>query len=430
MPARIRGVRIRWRIFSMLVGAGAVVYFQQRAISIAAERIMPELRLSQMQIGWLQWAFVLAYGLLQIPGGVIGQRIGPRRALTALLLIAVAASIAAPLAPYVLQGTALFVALFMTQLLLGMAHAPFFPVCAGTMEAWLPAGRWALAQGLHTFGCQVGAALAPAALVLLISSLGWQPALVWASLPPLALIALWIWYGRDSPREHPSVSGEELAELDAAPMPSTDTQITRARLWAILRDRSVAAATFSYICMNYVFYLLSTWSFLYLIQERHFTVIQSGALASLPPIGAAIGAGVGGSITDALCRWFGVRWGFRLVPLVSLPVAGMLLLLATGTSNAYIAVGALAFAYTAVEINEASYWAGTMRIAQADTMAATGVLNTGGNAGGWIGIPIVAYLSGHGHWHAAFVIGFACALTAALAWLWVDAAKPLLLDDR
>jgi nitrate/nitrite transporter NarK len=105
-----------------------------------------------------------------------------------------------------------------------------------------------------------------------------------------------------------------------------------------------------------------------------------------------------------------------------------LLLLATGTLNAYIAVAALTLAYTAVEINEASYWAGTMRIAQADTMAATGVLNTGGNAGGWIGIPIVAYLSGHGQWHATFVIGFVCALAAALAWLWVDTARPLALD--
>jgi ACS family glucarate transporter-like MFS transporter len=428
-PTGIRGVRIRWRIFSMLVGAGAIVYFQQRAVSIAAERIMPELRLSQMQIGWLQWAFVLAYGLMQVPGGVIGQRLGARRALAALLLIAVAASVAAPLAPYVLQGMPLFVALFLTQLVLGIAHAPFFPVCAGTMEAWLPAKRWALAQGLHTFGCQVGAALAPPVFVLLIASLGWQPALIWASLPPLALIAIWGWYGRDSPRQHPSVSREELAELDAAPMPPTDTQISVARVMAILRDRSITAVTISYVCMNYVFYLLSTWSFLYLIQERHFTVIAGGALASLPPIGAAIGAGVGGSITDALCRRFGVTRGFRFVPIVSLPTAGLLLLLATGASNAYVAVAALTFAYAAVEINEASYWAATMRIAQADTMAATGVLNTGGNAGGWIGIPIVAYLSGQGQWHATFVIGFACALAAALAWLWVDAARPLVLND-
>jgi sugar phosphate permease len=194
MTARIQGFRIRWRIFSMLVAAGAVVYFQQRAISIAAERIMPELHLSQMQIGWLQWAFVLSYGLLQMPGGVVGQRIGARRALAGLLLIAVVASLAAPLAPYVLQGTALFAALFLSQLLLGMAHAPFFPVCAGIMESWLPASRWALAQGLHTFGCQVGAAIAPLAFVLLIASLGWQPALIWAALPPLELIAIWVWY--------------------------------------------------------------------------------------------------------------------------------------------------------------------------------------------------------------------------------------------
>src|SRR6185503_3374175 len=158
-------------------------------------------------------------------------------------LIAVSASVAAPLAPYVLQGTALFGALFLSQLLLGMAHAPFFPVCAGTMEAWLPANRWALAQGLHTFGGQVGAAIAPPVFVLLIASLGWQPALVWASLPPLVLIAIWVWYGRDSPPDHPSVSREELAELDAAEMPATDTHISLQRIVAILRDRSILAVT-------------------------------------------------------------------------------------------------------------------------------------------------------------------------------------------
>jgi ACS family glucarate transporter-like MFS transporter len=428
MPTQIHGVRVRWRIFSMLVAAGAVVYFQQRAVTIAAERIMPELHLSQMEIGWLQWAFVLSYGLLQMPGGVVGQRIGARRALGGLLLLAVVASLAAPLAPYVLQGTALFAALFLSQLLLGVAHAPFFPVCAGIMESWLPTNRWALAQGLHTFGCQVGAAIAPLTFVLLIAALGWQPALIWASLPPLALIAVWIWYGRNSPREHPSVSTEELAELaepDGVGAAPIDTQITPSRVWAITRNRSVAVVTLSYTCMNYSYYLLSNWTFLYLIQERHFALIEGGALAGLPPIGAAIGAGAGGAITDELCRRFGVRWGFRLVPLVSLTLAGVLLLVATGTHNPYVAVGALTLAYTAVEMNEAAYWAGTMRIARADTMAATGVLNTGGNVGGLIGIPIVAYLSGHGHWHTTFLIGFACAIAAALAWLWVDASKPL-----
>lgn len=217
------------------------------------------------------------------------------------------------------------------------------------------------------------------------------------ALPPLVLIALWFWYGRDTPGEHPAVSREELAELGPTSEPP-DASISFERVAAILRYRSIAIVTFSYMCMNYVFYLLASWSFLYL--------------------------------TDAVSLRLGATWGFRLVPLLALPSAGALLPLATFSPNAYVAVLALTGAYCAVEINEAAYWAGTMRIAQGDSMAATGVLNTGGNAGGWIGIPIVAYLSGHGQWRAAFAIGFGCAVIAALGWLWVDVAKPLVDEAK
>jgi sugar phosphate permease len=65
-----------------------------------------------------------------------------------------------------------------------------------------------------------------------------------------------------------------------------------------------------------------------------------------------------------------------------------------------------------------------MFVARADTMTATGVLNTGGNIGGLIGIPIVAYLSGHGAWTAAFLIGTLFAVVGAACWLGVDATRP------
>jgi ACS family glucarate transporter-like MFS transporter len=393
-----------------------IVYFQQRSVSIAAERIMPELSLTQMQIGWLQWAFVFTYGLLQFPGGVFGQRIGARRALTSILLVAVFATALVPLAPTLFTGTALFAVLLGTQFLLGAAHAPFMPVCSGVMAAWLPSRRWALAQGIHTCGLQIGAALAPPILVMLMQAFGWQRALFWAALPPLALIAVWFWYARDTPAEHPGVSAPELAELGTCVIPAGDSGVSLDRIRHILGNRGILLLTGSYICMNYVFYLLASWSFLYLIQQRHFTALEGGWLASLPPIGAA---------TDALARRFGTKWGYRLAPLVALPTAGLLLLVAVYISSAYAAVAALTLAFAAVEITEGAYWAGTMQIARADTMAATGVLNTGGNFGGVLGIPVVAYLSGHGAWNAAFLIGFICALVAALAWFAIDTSSSL-----
>jgi ACS family glucarate transporter-like MFS transporter len=216
------------------------------------------------------------------------------------------------------------------------------------------------------------------------------------------------------------VSVEELEELQQERAATTDTRISFARVTGILLNRNVLMVTLSYAAMNYTYYLLSNWSFLYLIQEQHFTVLEGGWMASLPPLGAALGAGLGGVLTEVFCRRLGVRWGYRLTPVVSLPLAGLFLLGAISVSSPYAAVACLVLSFSCVELTEASYWAATMRIAKADTMAATGVLNTGGNLGGIVGIPIVAYLSGHQAWNLAFITGLGFAVVAALLWLRVQ----------
>jgi MFS family permease len=58
-------------------------------------------------------------------------------------------------------------------------------------------------------------------------------------------------------------------------------------------------------------------------------------------------------------------------------------------------------------------------------MAATGVLNTGGNLGGLISIPVVAYMSGHHEWTATFVLASAFALLSGLIWLGIDATRQI-----
>jgi sugar phosphate permease len=52
--------RVRWRIFAFLFAFAFIAYFQQKGLTVAAERIMPDLGISQVQVGWLEWAFVLS----------------------------------------------------------------------------------------------------------------------------------------------------------------------------------------------------------------------------------------------------------------------------------------------------------------------------------------------------------------------------------
>jgi len=96
---------------------------------------------------------------------------------------------------------------------------------------------------------------------------------------------------------------------------------------------------------------------------------------------------------------------------------------AVDATNPYLAVVALALCFAAVELNEGPYWAAIMHVGRSDSMAAGGLLNTGGNLGGLICTPIVAYLSGHQAWTPAFLIGMGFAAVSAALWLVVDPTR-------
>jgi ACS family glucarate transporter-like MFS transporter len=422
-------VPIRWRIFGFLFGFGFLAYVQQKTITVAADGMMPALGLTQVQIGYLEQAFVLGYAMFQMPGGVFGQRFGARRTFIFIGLTAFLATLATPLVPELFGGGALFLALLAAQLLLGCSQGAIFPVSAGVFEAWFPPNRWCFVQGWQTMGLQLGAALTPPLISQLMAALGWQRALVWASLPALGLIALWAWYGRNTPREHPSITLQELAEIGthhAAAGGEADRtgagahSISMTKLLRVVGDRNVFLLAFSYMCMNYTFYLLANWVFLYLREERKFSLLEGGWLATAPPLAAALGAGLGGVLAGKSCERFGNRWGFRLIPLTALPLAGLLLMYAVNASNPYLAVAALALCYGFVELTEGAYWGAGMTVGRGDTMAVCGFMNTGGNLGGIIGIPIVAYFSSQQLWSTAFLVGLGFAVVGALAWLGID----------
>jgi ACS family glucarate transporter-like MFS transporter len=422
-PSVAQRVRVRWNIFLFLFAFALIAYLQHTSIAVAGVPIMAQQGLSEGQLAWILDAFVIGYTLMQFPGGLLGQRFGARRVMTVIGVIAVIAMLVVPLAPALLSGAALFAALFGAQLLLGLAQGPIFPITTGVFEAWFRPGRWPLVQGISSLGYQVGAALAPPVISQLMSAFDWQRALIWTTLPALAVVAAWAWYARNTPAEHPRVSSQELAEIGPTAPAAAVQSISWARVWTLLKNRDVLVLALSYLCMNYVFYLLSTFVFLYLVQERHFTLLESGWLASVPPLAAAAGCGIGGYGAAVLGQALGVRRGLRMIPLLSLPAAGVLQYLAVDAVNAYFAVAALALCYACVELNEGPYWAAIMHVGGADAMAASGILNTGGNLGGVIGIPIVGYLAEHHAWNVAFLLGTVLAVASGAAWLLVDPTR-------
>ena len=407
----------------MLFAFAFTGYVQRSSVSVAAERMMPELGLSQVQIGWLFTAFLVTYAVFQIPGALIGQVLGARRILTVIGIITVLASFLTAAAPWIAAAGILFITLLLARSLLGAAQAALFPITAGAIRFWFPVGAWASFQGLIVTGLWLGAATATPLIAWLMQGYGWQAALVITSLPSLLLVTLWYWYARDRPQDHPRVSAAELAELAANPPDDATAPLTLQRVLHVLADPQILRISASYFLMSMVFYLVYFWSFLYLVQERELSVLESGWLASLPFVVAALAAAAGGRLADHFRARFGDRIGMRIVPLVALPCAAVFLYLTVTAANPYWAVTALCLAFACVEVNEGSFWGATMRLAPSDTMAATAVLNTGGNLGGVVATPIFATLSAGQGWGAVFAMGAAVAVAAALLWLTIDAGR-------
>jgi ACS family glucarate transporter-like MFS transporter len=422
-----RALRVRWWIFAFTLAFPTLSYIQRLGVQDLAGTVMPALHLSQLQIGWLATAFTTAYMLAQLPGGIFCQQVGARWTLVVVGVLGLIATVAFPVAPMIFAGTALFGALLFAQALLGVSQGPLFAAATAVVESWLPEKRWAMGGGLQAAAANFGGAVTPMFVALLSSSFGWKGALLWIALPVALLTVAWGWFARDTPREHSAVTPEELTELGGggvqAARPPTARQLLR-----LLSDRNVLLLSLAYLCMNYLYYLLSFWSYLYLVQVRHFSGIEGGLVGAIPWLGAGLGAAAGGFISDGLAARIGVRWGYRLVPVVTLPIAGLLLLVTLRVATPYSAVAALTAAFFMVEINEGAFGAAIMSVARSNVAAAWGVLNTGGNAGGVIAQPLVGFLTNSGVWSGAFITGTVFSLMAAGLWLWIDPTRRATVD--
>jgi len=420
--------QVRWRILALIVGVSFVAYVLRTNLSIVGPAMIAELGLSEVQLGVVLSAFALGYTLFQFPGGVFGDRVGPRLAVTLILVATGALTLLTGLVPglSVASTATLLGTLVVVRFLVGAAQAPVFPVMTGGMVSnWFPVSAWGLPNGLSSTGLTLGGAATGPLVVWLMTRVGWRGSFLVSA--PLAFLcaAVWWWYTRDYPRQHPAVGSEEQALIDADRPPPVPAAEKKGSWKLVLRDRNIQLLTLSYFCMNYVFYLFFNWSFYYLVEVRGFAAEQAAALNAAQWIVGALGAGLGGMICDARMRRDGVCKGARFVPVLGLTASALFLIAAAWTANPTLAVVLLAACFGCNQITDAGFWAATIAVGDRYASSATGVLNTGGNLVGFVGALLVPLTARWFGWTWAIASGGFVALVGAALWIWIRADQPI-----
>ena len=79
-------IRVRHKVLTLLFFLSIIVYLDRVCISVTGPRIKKELALNNEQFGWVLAAFALSYALFEIPTGMMGDRSGPKKILTRVVL--------------------------------------------------------------------------------------------------------------------------------------------------------------------------------------------------------------------------------------------------------------------------------------------------------------------------------------------------------
>ena len=394
--------------------------------------MMKDLGLDEVQWGWVLAAFTAGYALFQFPGGILGDRFGPRRVLTAIAVLWAVLTVVTSLVPGPeAASTGLIIAvLFLVRFLVGAVHAPIFPVMNASIVRWFPVGGWALPSGLSSTGLTLGGAAAAIVLPLMIIQLGWR--VTFLCVAPLGLLTavLWWWYSRDEPSSHPAINEAEIElirkgrEIKAIPG-EAPVEASGSDWLRVLKNRDVLFLMLSYSSMNFVFYIVFNWFFYYLVEVRQFSATDAGFVASAQWIAGAAGAALGGWLCDRMCKGLGLRWGCRWPVIIGMTVSAILLLVGALHPHAYVAVSAMVLLFFFNQLNEGPYWATSIAVGGRHAGAAGGVMNTGANVMGIINALLVPFFAHAFGWTFAIASGAIFAMMGVAFMLLVRADKTI-----
>ena len=294
--------RVRYQMLALVFINVVINYLDRSNISVAGTALSKDLHLSSVELGYIFSAFGWTYALLQIPGGLIADRFGPRVLYTFCLITWSLATVA--------QGfVGRFAGLFGLRLATGAFEAPSYPINNRVVTSWFPEHERAWAIALYVSGQFIGLAFLTPVLVTVQAYAGWQGLFIGTGLVGLVWGVVWYLFYRD-PLDHPGVNTAELAYIEEGgglfrgrqPGTSAVSVWQWANLKQVFSSRTLWGVFIGQFAVNSMLWFFLTWFPTYLVKYRGMDFIKSGYLASVPFLAACAGLLLSGFVSDRLVR--------------------------------------------------------------------------------------------------------------------------------
>jgi MFS family permease len=375
-------LRKRYAVLALLVAIGAITFLDRICIAVAGPAMQDELGISPARWGWILGAFVLSYGIFQVPIGTLADRIGGRKVLAGIVVWwSVFTS---------LTGAASgFRSLLVTRFLFGVGEAGAYPGMAGIIARWFPSVERARAQGFIWAASRAGGAASPLLVVPLQAAFGWRAVFVMLGVVGVAWSAYWFWWHRDNPSEQRGITQAELAEIGSGKELCKRVDVPWNRFFRDHQFWLILGMYWAYVWGSWFYF---SWLPTYLVKGRGLTTGEMGVFAALPFVLGMFSNIAGGYLSDYLAKRYGLRIGRRLVGSLSLAASAVLLAAAALATGKLSNVILLALSFGMMDLMLPCAWAICLDVGDRHAGAVTGAMNTAGNLGGFMCTVLFGYL--------------------------------------
>lgn len=410
-------MKVRYRVLTVLFLLSTITYLDRVCMNVVSKYVKTDLQLDNQQFGWILGAFSLAYALFEIPTGASGDKIGPRRVLTRVVLWWSGFT--------ALTGMAFnFLSLLVVRFLFGIGEAGAYPNASIVISRWFPAIEVGRAQSVIWAAGRLGGALTPLVVIPLVHWVGWR----WAFAALGLLGVLWAigWYSwfRDEPAQLAGIRETEIEEIESGRRINQNDH--RIPWTTIIRNPDLWALMLMCHLFFYGSYFFTNWSSVYFQEGRGLSEDQTKNFISLSYFLGAVGCVVGGVLSDVLTKRYGLKIGRRAVGVGGLGLSSLFFLLAGLTTNSQTAGYLLAVCVLSKDLALPVAFAVCVDIGQRNAGTVTGAMNFAGQLGGFFITILFGIIVEHTHNfnYPLFMIA-GCLLVSALLWLRIDPTRPV-----
>ncbi len=410
--------RTRYWVIVFAVTLAVITYIDRVCISQAAPAISRDLGLTPVEMGYAFSAFALAYALFEIPGGWLGDYMGPRKVLMRIVIWWSFFTAATGWAWNLMS-------LLVTRFLFGAGEAGCFPNLTKSFTTWLPQRERVRAQGIMWMSARWGGAFTPYLVVLVFQYMSWRRAFeLFGAIGIVWAIFFYRWY-RDNPRDNRNVNAAELALLEGAESrASGHGDVPWGRF---LRSGTVWLLWAQYFCLSWGWYFYITWLPTYLQQGRGIEIQESAILAGLPLFFGGLGSLFCGYISTHVTRWTGSeRTSRKLLSCTGFAGASALLLVSVNLADPLYAMLAMGMASFSNDLAMPPAWGACMDVGGKYAGTLSGSMNMMGNLAGAVAPVSVGYILQWTHsWDLTFYISAGIYFAGTFCWMFLDPVTPL-----